>query len=218
MRYEPTVRNGDVTQGDPRPSEVVTYQLTPEELIRYGPPSTAVKRPAGLSPWPAKRGGDKNMANKPVINQDFVEAAIQAAEAEVAAKMDKPPATTKRCNKCGVDKPLDQYRKGHGACRACEVADSQRRYAAKKAAKKAKQATLAAAGPATASDIADAIPAAIPMPAPKPSPAVIDYVAQHGMTLEVTGPGTLVIANVYAAVDLLDEARRYRLTMSVEEA
>lgn len=48
--------------------------------------------------------------------------------------------------------------------------------------------------------------------------AVKDYAAQHGISLEVTGAGALVISTVYAAVDLLDESRRYRVTMSVEEA
>ena len=40
MKYNgPSVRNGDRVTGDARPSEVITYQLPPEEIAaRYGPP------------------------------------------------------------------------------------------------------------------------------------------------------------------------------------
>ncbi len=51
-----------------------------------------------------------------------------------------------------------------------------------------------------------------------PSPAVVDYVAKHGISLEVTGGGHMIGPSVVAVLGLLDETRRYRVTMSVEEA
>ncbi len=48
--------------------------------------------------------------------------------------------------------------------------------------------------------------------------AVKDYAAQHGISLEATGGGHMIEPAVVAVLGLLDEARRYRVAISVEEA
>lgn len=223
--FRTSVRNGDIIQGDTRPGEVVTYRLSAEELAKYGPPAAAKPKMAlDVDTWPPKKGGDDKdmaikMSEREAINMRdtadrLAPVTYQAAKAVQQSEPDQTAvsATTKHCNKCGEDKPMNAFSARGAWCKDCRKAyDAERMHKARQS-KKAAQATRAAAGPASA------IPAAASPPAVKPSSTVIDYVAQHGMTLEVTGPGTLVIANVYAAVDLLGEDRRYRVTMSVEEA
>ena len=119
-------------------------------------------------------------------------AVVNQGVEEAVRDVIKQASKTKVCSKCGRELTLDQFPARGAWCKDCRrVYDRQRR-----AVKSPQQATGKA----------------------DPSPAVADYVAQEDIALEVTGTGRWVIAQICAAVDLLAEDRRYRLTMIVKEA
>jgi hypothetical protein len=195
----PTVRNGDRVQSDVRPSEVVSYQLTPEEITaRYGPPVEGKKAPM-IFDTAMKRKDVDNMTIK--MTQDEALNMQETAD-RIAPIVSVPtePLKMRICTKCKQEQPADQFRKGQYMCKQCEREYARQRYEAKRAKKEAAKASKeVAAAPV------------IVKTGPEPEKVI---------AMDVIGAGQLLVASLIAAADLLGarEDRRYKLSLVVEEA
>ena len=198
VRQEPAVRNGDRITGDARPGEVVTYRLTPEEIAaRYGPPveKEKTKQPFVLpdEAWRQTKKEEASMA----VKMTEQEASRMKETADRIAPTTRPAknrqgegkaAPTKRCSKCGREKPLDAFTPNQSWCRECK-----REYERQKRATAKTAPNLQTESPVTA---------------PKPA---------QGMRIEIAGSGHMVGPSIVAALSLLVEQKRYRVTMIVAE-
>lgn len=197
VKQEPAVRNGDRMTGDARPGEVVTYRLTPEEIAaRYGPPAAVEKRPLALARGAWKRQtqkGETKMAVKMTEQETsrMKETADRIAPITRHAESSQgegKAVPTKRCSKCGRKKPLDAFTPNQSWCRECKREYERQKRAAAKAAPNLQTES--------------------PVTAPKPA---------QGMRIEIAGSGHMVGPSIVAALSLLEEQKRYRVTMMVEE-